>query len=145
MVLNTIVTLVVAAVLLTLTATVVRLVGGNSLATLIAQNIVLGAGAYAVFTIGFVGLPVAIAVAAMPIVMRVIAYVWLYRQGQKFLRGDYGEEAQWAAELAKSDDRDFITASNKLSEMQLREIGIMSDSKEELRKNTIERAEEGQE
>lgn len=142
MVLNTIAALGAGFVLLYIVATLVRLAGFKSLATLMAQTAVNASVGYALLSISFITLPIAVAVGVLPAGVRAFAYVWFYWQGKKVLNGDYGEQARWAAELVEEEDDEFVEASAQLSQIELREIGIMSDSKEELRENTIERVEE---
>lgn len=142
MVLNTIIALGAGFVLLYVVATLTRLLGGGGIATLLTQSAVLGAAAYGLLTVGFVGLPVAVALGLLPLALRIFAYGWFYYIGRKVLSGDYGEQAQWAAELVEEEDEEFLRASMQLPQMEMREIGVLSDSKEELRENTVERAEE---
>lgn len=142
MVLNTVIALAVGFILLSVVATVVRLAGGRSLATLLVQTLVnIGVG-YTLLTMSFISLPVAVAVIMTPLGARIFAYVWFYWQGKKILNGEYGKQTQWAAELVESGDEEFLQASAQLSQMELREVGIMSDSKKELRENTINRVQE---
>lgn len=142
MVLNTIAAIGGGFVLLYVVATVIRLAGYGGLVTLVAQTVANSVAGYALLSIGFINLPIAIALGLLPVVLQLFAYVWFYHQGKKVLNGDYGEQARWAAELVESGDTKFMEASARLPQMELREIGIMSDSKEELRENTIERADE---
>jgi len=145
MILETIGAIGAGLVLLYVVATVLRLFGFGGFATLIAQTVVNSAVGYALLSVSFIGLPVAVALGLMPLGMRIFAYLWFYRQSKKVLAGDYGEQARWAAELVESGDDEFIEASARLPQIHLNEIGILSDSKEELRENTIERAEEMEE
>lgn len=68
--------------------------------------------------------------------------LWNRRQRKKALDGDYGEVTQWAAELTKSGDMEFATAIQAMPDSELMEIGIIADSKEELRELVIERFDE---
>ena len=142
MVLNILGVVAAAIVALYVVATIVRLAGFGGLATLLVQEVVVGGGAYALLSISFISLPVAVAVALIPIGVRLFAYWWFYRQGKKVLAGDYGEEARWAAELVESDDDKFIEASAHLNQVQMREAGIIADDKQELREHVIEQYEE---
>lgn len=65
--------------------------------------------------------------------------LWNRRQRNKALNGDYGEVTKWAAEMTKNGDMEFATAIQALPEKELMEIGIVADSKEELRKLVVER------
>lgn len=142
MVLNTVAAIAGGFVLLYVVATVIRLAGFGSFATLLGQTAVNAAVGYALLSVSFIALPVAVALGLMPLALRVFAYLWFYYQGKKILDGDYGEQARWAAELVQSGDEEFIEASAKLPQIELREVGIMADDKEELRELTVERAEE---
>jgi hypothetical protein len=142
MVLNTIGALGVAFVLLYVVAVTIRLFGGGGFATLIGQTAVNGVVSYAMLSVSFVGLPVVGVMVLMPLALRIFAYAWFYRQGKKLLNGDFGEQARWALELFEEGDDEFIEASARLSQIQLREIGIVADDKEELRELTVEHAQE---
>jgi hypothetical protein len=142
MVLNTVGAIVAAFLLLYTVATIVRTLGGGGGATLVSQCFVNGAVGYALFSISFVSAPIAMCIAALPVVVRAFAYLWFYRQGKKVLSGDYGESARWAAELVEEGDEEFIEASSQLTRIRLREVGIVSNNKQELRENTIEQAQE---
>lgn len=63
-------------------------------------------------------------------------------QKKKALGGDYGDVTRWASELIDEEDQLFILAVNSLPEMEMTEIGIVAESKEELRELTVERLEE---
>lgn len=142
MILETIGAIGAGLVLLYVVATVLRLFGFGGFATLLAQTAVNSIVGYALLSISFIGLPVAVALGLMPLGMRIFAYLWFYWQGKKILNGDYGEQSRWAAELVQEEDEEFIEASARLPQIHLQEIGIISDSKEELRENTIERVQE---
>lgn len=68
----------------------------------------------------------------------------LYRRRQRAnaLNGKYGNMTMWAAELIDDGDREFTIAATALSDKERMEIGVIADSKEELRELTIERLEE---
>lgn len=142
MVLNIITAIGAGIVLLFVVATVIRQFGGRGLATLIAQSAVNTTAGYILLSIGFVQLPIAAALALMPLALRIVAYLWFYWQNKKVLRGDFGEKPRWAAELVGDGDDEFIEASMRLPDIEMKEIGIVSDSKEELREKTIERVNE---
>jgi hypothetical protein len=78
---------------------------------------------------------------SLPVVIRVFAFLWYMRIGRKVINGDYGEEARWAAELAKDGDEEFKEAFSQISEMEAKEIGIVVDDKDEMRQAVIDRAE----
>lgn len=58
------------------------------------------------------------------------------------LDGEYGQETQWAAELSQEGDTLFEIAATELPQEDLMEVGIVAESKEELRELTVERLEE---
>lgn len=142
MVLTTIGAIIGTLVLLQITATLVRPFDTNALFTLLAQHVVAATFAGGLLFFSIIGLYTAAIVIALPIVVRVFAYVWFYYYRKRLLAGKYGEEAMWAAELVDEDDEAFIEASKNFSNTEIREIGIMSHSKGELRERTIKRAEE---
>lgn len=124
------------------TSTVVRMLGGDSFATLVLQLVMTIGIGVGLFSIHMISAPVAVTVALMPVVLRIVALLWFYYIGKKILNGDYGEESRWAAELVEAEDDAFIKASNKLSEMELRESGIIATDKSEMRDIVVEKAEE---
>jgi len=142
MVLNTIGAIVGTLVLLQVTATLVRPFDTGALFTLLAQHAVAATFAGVLLFLSVIGLYTAAIVMALPILVRLFAYVWFYYYRKRLLAGKYGTEAKWAAELVDEDDEAFVEASKNFSDTEIREIGIMSHSKAELRKKTIERAEE---
>lgn len=77
-----------------------------------------------------------------PILINIVSLVDKRRQRENALDGEYGVETQWAAELVESGDTEFAIAVNDLPKMDLKEVGIIADSKEELRRLTIERHDE---
>lgn len=64
------------------------------------------------------------------------------RKRQQALDGELGIENQWAAELDQEGDQLFIIAANSLPDMELKEAGIVAESKQELREETVERFEQ---
>lgn len=142
MVLNSITAVAVSILALYGIASVLRGAGlGGGLITLAVQQIVMVGASFALFTIGFIPLVTSIVMLALPIGLRIIAIIWFYRMANRILDGAYGDEAMWAAELARDDD-EFVEAANELTEMQLQEVGIEAGSKSELRELTIERSNE---
>jgi hypothetical protein len=142
MVLTTIATVVIAFVLLYGVATLVQAAGISSGRffgwTLALQQVALAIFAAALFQNGIVGTLITAGLLALPLVVRIFAYLWFWRMGKKMLQGEYGEETKWAMELAKEGDDEFIEAADRLSELEMNEIGIIADSKEELRELVIE-------
>lgn len=64
------------------------------------------------------------------------------RQINNALDGEYGDETKWAAELSEEGDTLFEIAATELPQEDLMEVGIVAESKEELREMTVERLEE---
>ena len=100
---------------------------------------VMGGGGY-LYTEGIIGLPLLVLLAFLPTIINVFHIIWFMWIGNNVLEGKYGEEAQWAGELVEEEDAQFIEAMTSLDQMTIREIGIMSDSKEELRERTVDEA-----
>lgn len=61
------------------------------------------------------------------------------RQRENALDGEYGNLTQWGAELSEEGDDEFVIAMNGLTREDRMEIGIIADTKSELREKTIER------
>lgn len=115
----------------------------NSWFVALAQAL-LGAGTgYGLAALFTFSVPIVVAGATIaPLTITAIAVIDKRRQKKKTLSGDYGPEAQWAAEIADSGDEEFRFAVRVLSNREMREIGIIAESKEELRELTIERLDE---
>lgn len=62
-------------------------------------------------------------------------------QKEKALNGEYGNETMWASELIEEGDELFIVAVNTLPKTEMTEVGIIAESKEELRELAVERFE----
>lgn len=120
---------------------IVRLLGGGANTTLIVQTIVASVMAAGLYP-ATIGLPLAVALVILPTALRVVATVWFMHINKKVLRGDFGEESKWAAEIVQNGDEEFVQASNELSQMQLKEAGIVADSREALRERVVEMADE---
>jgi hypothetical protein len=120
---------------------IVRLLGGGANTTLIVQTIVASVMAAGLYP-ATIGLPLAVALVILPTALRVVATVWFMQINKKVLRGDFGEESKWAAEIVQNGDEEFVQASNELSQMQLKEAGIVADSREALRERVVEMADE---
>lgn len=145
MIVNTLMAAGTALIVMNVVSTLVRSAGGRSIKTALAQTVTLGVmGAILLYT-EFIVLPVAVGLLLLPISAQLFAAIWFYHQGKKLLRGDFGDESMWAAEMASEEDEEFIMAADQLNKMQMREAGIEAESKDELRENVIDRAKEGQE
>ena len=125
---------------LSILSSVIGAVGGGTKEILVGETAILGAAAYYLHTSEIIGLPLAATIVLLPLFTQVFAYLWFMYVGKKVLSGEYGEEAQWAGELVEEEDGQFIEAMTSLDQMTIREIGIMSDSKEELRERTVDEA-----
>jgi hypothetical protein len=119
-------------------AFIVRQAGGGSFITIVLQEILLAAGAYYVYTLEAIGLLAAVLIVLLPILFRLLSVILNYRAGKKVLDGEYGEAAMWAGELVQDEDEEFVQAMVTMSSTELREIGIIAESKEELRDITVE-------
>lgn len=136
MVINIGVALIATIVLLTVGA---RLLDGV-ITSMFLQIGLIGVMCAALVAINFISLPVGIVLVLVPVKIRAFAYLWFWYLGNKVLDGSFGEEAQWAAELVEDNDTEFRKASKQLNKMEMREIGIVADSKEELRELVIKQS-----
>lgn len=127
-------------VLLYVIAIVVRSLGGGRNLTLLSQIIIHGASAWLLVSNSIILVPAAVVLALLPFVIRVFAMMWFYYIGKKILNGDFGEESQWAAQLTEAGDEEFIEASQNLSKIELRESGIIAETREEMRDVVIEKS-----
>lgn len=106
----------------------------------IVQGIVGAIAGYVLMqTLAFFSLSAVIAMTIYPLIINISAIIYKRNQRTRALDGKYGEETQWATELVDSGDEHFTIAVNALPERELMEIGIIAESKEELRELTIER------
>lgn len=102
-----------------------------------------GAGGYAIATLFTFSVPIVVAGATIaPLTITAIAVIDTKWQKRRTLSGKFGDEARWAAEIVDSGDQEFAYAVKVLPQRELREIGILADTKEDLRELTIERLDE---
>jgi len=127
-----------AIVTLAIIAQLVSSIG--MIGTAVLQTAALMGGGGYLYTEGIIGLPLLVLLAFLPTSINVFHIIWFMWIGNNVLEGKYGEEAQWAGELVEEEDAQFIEAMTSLDQMTIREIGIMSDSKEELRERTVDEA-----
>jgi|SRR6056297_133546 len=127
-----------AIVTLAIIAQLVSSIG--MIGTAVLQTAALMGGGGYLYTEGIIGLPLLVLLAFLPTIINVFHIIWFMWIGNNVLEGKYGEEAQWAGELVEEEDAQFIEAMTSLDQMTIREIGIMSDSKEELRERTVDEA-----
>lgn len=118
------------------------IIGRGKYTVAIMQILGMGTLAYLLFTAGIVGFIGAGIIAAFPLVTRLIAVGFIAWMGRRALTGKLGEETQWAAELVEEGDKEFMQAAKALPSYELKEVGIIAESKTELRDLTIERYEE---
>lgn len=142
MILNIAIAIAAGILSLFTVSVIVRVMGGGSTATLGLQAVVTMSIATALFHLSFVGIYVAVFVGVMPFILRVFAMFWFYYIGRKVLAGDYGEESKWAAEIVESGDTEFVEACKELTEMELRESGIVATDRSEMREIVVEKAED---
>lgn len=115
----------------------------NSLFVALAQALLGGSVGYALAATFTFSVPIVVAGATIaPLIITALAVIDKHVQKRRTLSGKYGPEAQWAAEIANSGDEEFQFAVRVLSKREMREIGIIAESKEELRELTIERLDE---
>lgn len=109
----------------------------------IVQTIIGAIVGYVLFTfIPAFTAPMFVVIVVNPFVFNIGSVVYKSIQRKRALDGLYGEETQWAAELVEEGDQAFIIAVNSLPKVEMTEIGIIAESKEELRELTIERLDE---
>lgn len=94
--------------------------------------------------VGYIGALGVVAFALTPLLIKILIIIFALVYRRAALKGRFGEESQWAAELIREGDEEFRQAARRLPETDLREVGIVAESKEELRDLTIERYEQYQ-
>lgn len=129
-------------IVMALTGFVVRTVGGGAIAVLLAQLVTIGGLAYALVAFGVVAPIIAAALVGAVLMLRVFALAYLQIMGKRALAGKMGEETQWAAELVRAEDEEFIEAMKGTPRMRLKEFSIMADTKDELRTLVVNHYEE---
>lgn len=122
--------------------TILKLLGVGGILRLVFQTVGVGLIAYLLFNAEFIGIALTIGMVITPIVISVFYTLFMIWVGRRALNGDLGKESQWASELIDERDAEFITATRALPEIELKEVAILSESKEELREMTVERYEE---
>ena len=143
MVLNLAIAAVSSLAVLVLSTFLARAIGGgNTLVNATVQfTSMIGLGVLLMWY-GIVGVVGLLVVALAPLWIRVVALAYLYIQGRRALDGAFGDEAQWAAELLKEGDMEFLEAAENLPNQEVTEIRIIAESKQDLRDLTVERYEE---
>lgn len=92
--------------------------------------------------LGILPLFAGIAIILLPAILGVMSMAYYYWLGRRALAGKMGQEQQWMAELVEADDEKFMRSMQQVGRMEMKEITVVADSKEELRQAVIERAEE---
>lgn len=90
----------------------------------------------------FSSLYVAIATTLVPLTTNIPALLYNWnqsRQRENALDGEYGDLTRWGAELSEEGDEEFVIAMNGLTREDRMEIGVIADTKSELREKVIER------
>lgn len=117
-------------------------VASNFYTSMVVQTVLIGIAAGAMVMLNAIAIPLAIGMTITPGITHVLALLWFRWMAHRIRNGAYGEESQWAAELADDGDEEFINAAMNLNQVEMREAGIVSDTKEELRETVIERGSE---
>jgi len=105
----------------------------------LAQTAVL-AGAASVLALATI--PTVIMV-LFPTVIHLLKFGVLKVIEYRVVNGHYGDSIMWAYELIEhEEDREFMYAQAALPPMEIKELQVMADSKQELRDLTVERYEE---
>lgn len=132
----------ISLVAMIVVGTIVKgILGFRSAVNYVAQQATLGAIAYLAFSAGF-ALPAVAILALFPLVVHAITQALVRYIAWKTARGGYGEEAKWAYELFKEGDREFVRAQTHLPQMDVREVVVIADDKQEFRDLMVERFEE---
>lgn len=133
----------ISIVVMIVVGTIVKgLLGFRSAVNYVAQQLTLGIIGYIAATeFGFALVAVGILVLFPPVVHLITQLLTRFIMWRT-ARGDYGEHAKWAYELFNEGDTKFIRAQTYLSAMDVREIVVIADSKQEFRDLMVERFEE---
>lgn len=114
-----------------------RIVGG----ALLRVPAFIALGAVAVYT-GFASLWGGIIIALSPFIVGLMTLLYFYWLGRRALAGKMGKKQQWMAEMVRDDNEPFIEAMESLDRMEMKEITVVADSKQELKELAIDRAAE---
>lgn len=96
----------------------------------------------ALFLSGTVPLWAGVGITLLPVAGFIISrlyYVWM---GFRVLNGKHGEERRWVAEFIRDNDSEFMQALEENDKMDMNEVMVLADSKEELRELVIKRSNE---
>lgn len=107
-----------------------------------ANNSIVILSVATIFSLASISPTVVLAAFVGPLVVNVVHTLRKRRQRRRALNGDYGEPTKWATELVNEGDREFALAVNSLPQDEITEVGIIAESKQELRERTVARFEE---
>jgi hypothetical protein len=116
-----------------------RIVGGLPVEMLLFTALAVAS----VYT-GFTSVWAGIVIATAPLIISGMSMLYFYWIGQRALAGKMGQEQQWIAELVNANDEKFMESMEALERMEVREVIVIADSKEELRQTIITRAQESE-
>lgn len=134
-----------------LTAAAVSVVGMIIIGTFISSILGLSAGVnwvmqtatmFAIASASVWTAPQTIVLVAVPTIVHVALLLVHKRRVRKIKSGEYGNMRMWSYEFFEDGDEDFIRAQTALPPEDVMEVGIIADSKEELREEMLERYEE---
>lgn len=132
-------------------ATIVLMILSNIISTqlqlitplrIVVQIVIVAVGAQVAFHLGLVSAIVAAGMIATPFLLNGLSYGLIVFQQRRARSGKYGEEVRWATELIDNEDEYFKYVISQMPRREMREIGIIAETKDELRELTIERFEE---
>lgn len=79
------------------------------------------------------------AVILLQVFIIIVSLLYYYVVGWLALSGRLGEGRQWISEMVVAGDDEFIKSMNELESMDVKEIIVVSDSKQEFRQRVIDR------
>lgn len=118
------------------------ILGAGTIGKALIQILSMSGVAAALVSMGYLTLIGAGVFVAVLIVLKAAVSLLFLLYFYKALQGELGEETQWATEIAKEGDQEFIEAMTSLPSTELKEVSIIAESKGELRELTVERSEE---
>jgi len=77
------------------------------------------------------------AVILLQVFIIIVSLLYYYVVGWLALSGRLGEGRRWISEMVVSGDDEFIKSMNELESMEVKEIVVLSDSKQEFRQRVI--------
>lgn len=127
---------------LTIGVLISRRIWDNPVHSILWQAIVSGSIAASVWSL-FPSLSIALVYISigLPVTANAVSIGRNYWYKRRALSGAYGKSTQWAAELVNEGDREFEMAATSLPDEERLELGIVAESKEELRELVLRRHE----